>query len=372
MPRFIQRFPPDSSVFEQTISRSGGWRSPQLRQVVASIKEYLDQNGANGEATTKIGTSFNKWRVEDPKEFAARFAYCARQFDEELKRLGFVADDQLEHLGDRPGDDELPPAPLVCAYGNVKDLGRPWQKGAPEHYEQLMPHEAQRRRESKEGGKTTWEAQGPALKVAEIGVFGADVARHAEAALGSGFGLLPGGQITEMILLGVTGAGAGAFALPAIALAAALAEAGVAIRSWQKTEKHLLYLKRLRNNQALDESCHQWGAEYKAVHDLIRDRILPYIIEQKETKRKKKMASAFLLGEAISTYSVIRWATKGHRGVKRYTAAHWLAYHFCKCSCPLATNIVAGLTSLQDTNWLRDHGSYEGTASFLAEKMKSI
>jgi len=359
-----------TSHFEEVIDRGVGQRSDRLKKLVATVDDCLDydeQWNMDGpedpENLNDIKAAFDAWRIGDPREFADRFASYAEAFLAELEHDGLRAS-EFNTVGAAFG---TPPAAATNIFkGTTVDF----PEDKPSHYKESFAR--------KEWGIGRDRLQGLAEvgeKAGKVGLFAA------ERTLDSGVGLVPGGAAAEIAVLGATGAAAASFALPAAALAVTLLEAGLAARSWQKTEKHLLALKELKKHKDLLKGGPGWcwpgrpAADAQQVHQLIAYQILDYIIDQKETKRAKKATASFLLGVAVDVYSSYRYVKKQlhhERGVKRYKAAHWLAYHFCTCDCPLARFIVSGLTCGDEMLWLLNNGEYEGIAEFLAEKMKSV
>jgi hypothetical protein len=335
----------------------------------------------------KLEDDFNAWRLGNPKEFAVRFASRAGEFLDEIKQLGA---DELSFAADFAPDDarELPPPPIVADnrhHGFLDWMSMPEMQTRPKHFvsRDVDEKESRTRKFEDLAQERGLEAAEWSAKTAETG---AAIASHSAR---KGLLLLSqsaAGKIVPLVMHGVEAAG---IAAAAAGLTVTLINSGFAIRSWHQTNKHLLLLKKILNNdKELSLSrCYrvrgqgataQWvpceNADVR-VHELINAFILPYIIRKKELKRDKKIATTFTLGSAISLYSVAKWVKKElhhERGVHRYKAAHWLAYHFCTCDCDLAMNIAAALTSIEEMLWLKNNGDYEGIADVLADKMKSI
>jgi hypothetical protein len=373
---FICRDQTGSSQFETTINRFG-WRSLQLSRVVTDIELYLKfEDGAGNELVrddsgrlvtaqeqiNRIQKDFDAWRIGNPKEFAARFAQHASDFLEELKTKKAEKLDFDLKEGDL--DDAHFHEPPITADNPYRGQGLSIEKES--HLKKVRDFAVE---------KTP--------SAFEIGVLSYDVAKDGWR------GLLPGTVKQAETLAHVGQAGKVGLGLTGAGIAVQVPDSLFAVRSCYRTAKHLIGLQELQQDDmapyvdiCVRATRGDGGIRYagptdndKLVHRLIKDHILPYIIYQKWKKLAKKGATVITLGLEIDLFSAVKaglkW-TMSKRGVKRYKAAHWLAYHFCTCECNLAGSIVRALTSDEEARRLLNECDYEGIACCLAEKMKSI
>lgn len=108
-------------------------------------------------------------------------------------------------------------------------------------------------------------------------------------------------------------------------------------------------------------------------HAYVLDKVLPYIIEQKEKKLFRKKVSTFGGGAAVSLYQVFHGARKawqGHRGVVRGFYADVLATHLITHDCELADAIVDELYSEAECKVIKRMDS-KPAGELLADKMRS-
>jgi hypothetical protein len=406
------------SVFAETVHRSPlSHASRELAGVLDSIDAFLamgpdfsagfhmpdEDPTALAAALHRIHDQFNTWRLLDPKEFADRFSANADAFSSELQGLMarsqapgalFEAQVQADGFGTPPLSAFNPHAgrmAQIAARSQGQHFGRMADhklKAPGDFHSHLGEAPASSLKQARKKLVTGAKEHGPdlvdsALMATEIaGAFGS-LSEGAKFGLGLLSG--PGGSVAQVATPGLTVVTA---ALPAGALLLNAVNAGVAVRSSMRTHRHLHDLRAVRA-QADRLACHGFSlaalttpdailpppdAFNASVHKLIRDHILDYIIEQKETKETRKIGQAVSMGLPLSLWSsgkaVFKHLTKT-KGVKRYKAAHWLAHHFCTCHCQLAMHIVAALTSAEEMYWLLDKGDYEAIADVLAEKMKS-
>jgi hypothetical protein len=376
-------------------------------------------------ALRKIENDFKTWAEKDPKEYANRFAAHASEFQDELEWMmggdgvlipAISSEDDLfgsppivaenEHRGyialfAERGKRAERAGPKRHRLAEDWKAGNEWVAGKePKHYRPFTTAE-----KAKGGAPEVLEAGLEKVKegtpeVLEAGVKAVDVGMFAAApSVIKGVGVGLGSAVTAgaaVLATAAEGVSAGAGVLVEVGMSVA------ALRSVSSTAERLRYLKKIRDKihefdpekdcPDGDPKCfsawaliHRWGplrtsrtsacGPFDAeVHDKIAHQVLDYIISKKEKKLGMKTAVAFGLGTEATAFKAIKGATKAlkeTKGVHRYKAAHWLAYHFCVCHCQLAMHMVAALTSDKEMYWLMNNGDYEGISGVLAEKIKS-
>jgi hypothetical protein len=384
-------------------------------------------------ALKKIEKDFNLWRLTDPKEFVNRFAANASEFRTELEGLlggtaliPGIGDNKENLFGSPPLAAENFHRGRMAEFiersqraehlgGKKQRLAEDWKAGKgtlaikePKHYRPVPTVEKRKEGapEAREAGSKAVETVGKikegAPEVLEAGLKAVDVAK---AAADFSVVKVVGAALPNVITVGATMLATAAEA--GLAAAGVLVEVGMSVAalvSLSSTAEHLRYLKKIRdkidefdpdkNCPNGDPRCFSaraliqgyglmstsrtksgFGPFDADVHDLVAHQVLDYIIRKKETKRNRKTVASCALGTEVSAVKAVKGAKKalaGTKGVHRYKAAHWLAYHFCVCHCQLAMHMVAALTSVKEMYWLMFNGDYEGIADVLAEKMKSI
>jgi hypothetical protein len=117
------------------------------------------------------------------------------------------------------------------------------------------------------------------------------------------------------------------------------------------------------------------GADHDLMgHLRIVHNVLPYAIEQKDKKFKKRALGAVpVLGTLpVAIYTAYRSATKENKGQRRTEMAYELAVHLITHNCGLAQIIVAELVGgVEKMMWMMTQDSDVVTA-LIAEKLKSI
>ena len=150
------------------------------------------------------------------------------------------------------------------------------------------------------------------------------------------------------IALSATGIGA-----IAVAGALAVGQAGAAGVSAYKTHQHIKNLQEIQVNFA-DYDCDGCMITH---HDILTN-VLPYIINKKRTKRRRKAESTVpLLGSGLvmaeTGVKSIYKRISGSRGRQRHIYAERLAAHMVSCTCELSQAIVAELWSHDEMLALR-------------------
>lgn len=174
----------------------------------------------------------------------------------------------------------------------------------------------------------------------------------------------------------VTGASATGFGLLVVGGVMMIGDAVKDVVAWDKTRKHVRHLSEL---DCGGECSHilEGRASVQDEHDVIRRKVLPYIINKKKSKRNRKAISSFgaiaggglaegMRGAVKGSYKQLR----GTKGKHRLYAAQWLAHHFLTHHCELSNAIVAELYSEDEMIWLRQQRA-EVVVPLLMEKMKS-
>lgn len=189
-----------------------------------------------------------------------------------------------------------------------------------------------------------------------------------QTATNTGFSTLGYTAITGgTIALSATGIGAVAVA-GAYSLGSSVA-AGVSV---YKTNQHINQLQALHNKGCKGHFCDGDKNE----HNLIYNQVLPYIIDQKKRKMRRKGEECVPLlgGMATSLETGMRSIYKrlaGKRGKERHYYAQALTVHLVSCYCDLANDIVAELWSPQEMEAIRAMDSDEA-GYWIFSKMASM
>lgn len=339
--------------FEAAINRGIlSHRSPQLKELIDDIDLYVRVPDRGYLAN--VAHSFDEWRLRNPKEFGNRSENVLEQFVQELQ--GACNKQGVPFGQEEPSqaDDEFSKPPAV-----VKNVHRDrpyWGPGESEIWAQGVDRHPQLAK----AGVRGMQAANAGITVGQAAVGQAGLT-----------GVLVGGAVT-------TATGVGLIAGSAVL---ALVQMGLALRSAQSTHVHMVGLSRLyhqRKEPFLTQTCDGAAPAQQRVHELLADRVLPYIYWQKHLKVGRKLAVGTLPvlgGLAVSGVTVTRNVVsrlRGTLGVERFKAAHWLAAHFCDCHCLFTDLMVAFLYGTEDMKRLHRSYSYEETAELLALKMKSI
>ncbi len=354
----MSNFLTQSKKFESWVNEWNPFkhRSKELKDLIVAIEEYVHQG--NAEKIRAVKDRFDDWRIHDPKEFANRSkSIRLDEFDEELKAtMEACGALDLEALPEEKGGRfSTPPASVR----NRHRYAPYWNAGAfPADVWPDLINRHSRRNKALTGAMT---ATNVGVTATQAGIGQAGVA-----------GLVVGGTVSSATGVGLLVAGA----------ALTLAQCGLAIRSADRTAKHVAALEFLNSNRRAHpfDDCWLRGApaHQERVHTLVADHILPYIIQQKGLKLARKAVTGFLPivgGATVTAVTGIKNIASrigGTLGVERYKAAHWLAAHFCECECVLTDFLVASLYSAEEMIRLHELYSYEDTADLLAAKMKSI
>ncbi len=345
-------------TFEALINRKFyHFRSAHLDQFLAAMKDYGRDHSQFHLSTVCV--KFEDWRAYEPKEFKNRIASVKlEEFVEEMKAK--CAEKGLEYPeSQEPAswDDNFgtPPAVVVNRHQNKEY----WCEEALAAHGMFAKSGINRHKKMKAAAGVASSGTGAGISVAQFatgnaGLMGAAVGGAVVGA--TGVGLLVGSAVLAVI------------------------SSGLAIRSAEKTSKHLLNLHRIQDHRhEFKHVCHVEGSQDpdERGHARVMDHLLPYIIEQKSSKLTNKAVSSIPVVGSIPIYcktggSNILKRIKGTLGVKRFKAAHWLAEHFCRCDCLATDMIVASLYSVEEMVYLHKHCDYETITGFLADKMKSV
>ncbi|HTV40460.1 MAG TPA: hypothetical protein VMF08_07795 [Candidatus Sulfotelmatobacter sp.] len=209
-------------------------------------------------------------------------------------------------------------------------------------------------REAKRTGKVGLVLAGAGVQVAQYATGASTIAllTAAGAASATGIGLV------------VTGA--------ALTLTSAVLSGRAAI----KTGVHLDNLKKIQSRVNC-YACMPIDAKLpeKVEHRVIVEGVLPYIIQQKSTKYKRKWAGAVPVVGLLETVRAV--GKKAYKkfwthdlGQKRERAAKWLAWHLITHNCGLAQAIVAELYSFQEMLWIKDQ-DFRDVKKLIEDKIKS-
>jgi len=169
------------------------------------------------------------------------------------------------------------------------------------------------------------------------------------------------------VALSATGIGAVAVA-GTYALGSSIA-AGVSV---YKTHQHI------KNLQAIhDRGCkHGFCEGDQNDHNTIYTHVLPYIIDKKKRKmRRKSEETVPLLGSMASTLETgVRslWKrARGTRGTERHYHAQVLTVHLVSCTCDLAADIISELWSYDEMKAIRSMDS-DDAGYWIYSKMASM
>lgn len=168
------------------------------------------------------------------------------------------------------------------------------------------------------------------------------------------------------VALSATGVGA-----VAVAGTYAVGSSVLAGVSAYKTHNHIKNLQDIqrRNTRGFCDGC-------KGEHSLIKNTILPYIIEKKKRKlRRKGEETVPLLGSLCTTAETgmrsIYKRIAGTRGKERHYYAQVLTVHLITCTCDLAEDIVSELWSHEEMKAIRAMDSDEA-GYWIFSKMASM
>ncbi len=216
----------------------------------------------------------------------------------------------------------------------------------------------------------TSKAENRHTKLKKVGNVGTTVAKHAISVTT---------RVSDIKELGVIAAGAGAAVSATggglVIAGGVLQVIGIGKNSVAAVKSHN-HMKGLEDIQArassLNVSCN--GEAMK--HQAIVASILPYLIEQKKTKRDRRVQKAIpCVGLLESIRAVGNWAWKKHKGElgkKRYEFAEILASHLTVSGCALAAEIVAELYDFESMVWLQSACEPGLATELIASKMKSV
>ncbi len=179
--------------------------------------------------------------------------------------------------------------------------------------------------------------------------------------------------------LGVIATGAGA-AVSATGVGLVIAGGvlqviGIGKNSVAAVKSHL-HMKGLKDIQARASSlCGECAGE-KMRHQAIVASVLPYLIQQKKTKRDRRATKTVpCVGLLESIRAVGNWAWKKHKGElgkKRTFFAEVLATHLTMGDCRMTEAIVAELYDFESMLWIRDYCEPDLATELIAAKMKSV
>jgi len=200
-----------------------------------------------------------------------------------------------------------------------------------------------------------------------------------KGALAVGSGVFSTATKTGFSTLGYTAATGGAVALSATGIGAvavagayALGKSVSAGASVYKTQQHIKNLEIIHKR-----GCKQGFCEGDAnAHNTLHTHVLPYIINQKKRKMRRKCEETMpVLGTmATSLESGARslWKrARGTRGAQRHYYAQVLTIHLVSCTCDLAQDIVTELWSLDEMRAISSMDS-DDAGYWVFSKMASI
>jgi len=167
--------------------------------------------------------------------------------------------------------------------------------------------------------------------------------------------------------------GIGLVVVGALATAGAAAKSVVAARSSKHHRDALMAIQgRWREFNCSIPPETEGDTDLMAHHRIATD-VLPYAIEQKNTKfQRKAIGSVPVLGTIpMAIRQVYRAATKEHKGEARGKMAYELAVHLVTHNCALAQAIVADLYNYEKMLWMLDQDT-DTITPLLAEKLKSV
>ena len=339
-------------AFEQAINR--GWlstRSPELDRLVEAIDLFVKRPSQG--RIFDVSFKWKVWQRLDPKEFFDRGRALLENMNQEVKAQltewdpgGDLNDDELEAL---PGDElQMPAAPAVAMnrWNRLKKVANA----------------------SRSTASKVVTAAGHAAVIGSV---------TAQAGI-------PGSQMAAAAVgAAVSATGIGATVVP---VAIQVGTTYLAVKSYCKTESHLKNLLAIYHHRK-EPPCNPVGfvlnpaavavpsAAGDPQHNLIADTVLPYLIQQKAKKRKRKAVAALpLIGSLEGARAVMnktyKWGTND-LGKDRENAAGLLAAHFIQFDCPLSQAIVAELYSVEEMEWMKSKELNDVT-KFLGDKMKSV
>jgi len=197
--------------------------------------------------------------------------------------------------------------------------------------------------------------------------------------LATGSGAFSTATNTGFTTLAYTAAAGGTVALSAtgvgaiaVAGAHALGKSVAAGVSVYKTQAHIKNLQAIHDRGCKHGFCEGDGND----HNKIYTHVLPYIINQKKRKMRRKAEETMpLLGSmATSIESGARsiWKrARGTRGVQRHYFAQVLTVHLVSCTCDMVEDIVAELWSLDEMKAIRSMDS-DDAGYWIFSKMASL
>jgi len=165
--------------------------------------------------------------------------------------------------------------------------------------------------------------------------------------------------------------GVGVAAVP-LAGAVALGKSVAAGVSVYKTHQHINSLQDIRDAGSNNIFCEGDRND----HNVIYTHVLPYIIDQKKRKLRRKAEQVVpVLGSAASSietglHSIWKRA-KGTRGVQRHYYAQVLTVHLVGCKCGLAEDIVSALWGYEKMCAIRGLNS-DDAGYYIFKKMAAI
>lgn len=169
------------------------------------------------------------------------------------------------------------------------------------------------------------------------------------------------------VALSATGIGA-----VAVAGAHALGKSVAAGVSVYKTQQHIKNLEAIHQRGCKFGFCEGDGND----HNMLYTHVLPYIINQKKRKMRRKCEQTMpLLGGMATTLetgarSIWKRAT-GTRGTQRHYYAQVLTVHLVSCTCDLAQDIVSELWSPEEMKAIRSMDS-DDAGYWIFSKMASV
>lgn len=231
--------------------------------------------------------------------------------------------------------------------------------------------------------KSRWPRSAPANKGGAPSALKSGAKKVASKALdaagpGMSVGTTSTGTGAIALATGAAAASTMGVALVAAGAIATLGAAGksvVAARSSKQHRDALTLVKAFNRRQEFDCNIppESEGEPDLMAHGRISSNVLPYAIEQKDTKFKRKaVGSVPVLGTIPMAFLQLKHAFKADKGVMRTQMAYELAVHLVTHNCPLAQTIVAELFSSYDKMlWMLDQDT-DTITPLIAEKLKSV
>jgi len=167
----------------------------------------------------------------------------------------------------------------------------------------------------------------------------------------------------------ISSTGIGAIALAGTYAVGSSIAAGVSV---YKTHNHIANLQKIH-----DRGCKRGFCEGDANdHNTIYTHVLPYIIDKKKRKlRRKGEETVPLLGSLATTFETgarSLWKrARGTRGTERHYYAQVLTCHLVSCTCDMVEDIVAELWSLDEMRAIRRMDS-DVAGYYIFQKMASM